>query len=238
MMELFHCFGAKPEHRVDADLAVDMLRASGCRYLAVNTHNIDDLDNGDDLPIGYWTATFGSVRKMTDGEIDLTPVLNINHPTTEAEAVRRARRAVELTGVRIIKLEVLDDGLTESSNDAVVAAARTLIGDGLEVWPLITADRAAFDACVGLGCTMVRVMGSPIGARRGIDAGRMRAIESMLADSPVPVMLDGGVGSREHVVAAAAMGFPAILVNSCLFGAGTDPAAMLRDFRTALAETG
>jgi len=234
MNQLFHCFGAKPEHRVTTRTAAEMLRASGCTYLAVNTHTIDHVRTGDDLPVGYASASLGSVRDLAGAELGLRPVLNINHPTTAAEAVSRARRAVELTGVRVIKLEVLDASLTTSANAEVVKAARELRGDDLEVWPLITPDRSVFDECVGLGATMVRVMGSPIGARRGIDPERLATVERLLDDSPVPVMLDGGIGSTEDVVAAFRLGFDSVLVNSCLFAGGTGPVAALREFRAAV----
>ncbi|OLF14714.1 beta/alpha barrel domain-containing protein [Actinophytocola xanthii] len=234
MTQLFHCFGAKPEHRVDTETAANMLRASGCTYLAVNTHTLPDTRSGDDLPVGYASATFGSVRDLVGAELGLRPVLNINHPTSAAEAVHRARRAVELTGSRVVKLEVLDPGLTTSVNDEVVVAARELRGDGLEVWPLITPDRRVFDECVELGCSMVRVMGSPIGARRGIAPERVRVVEDLLVDSAVPVMLDGGIGSAEHVVEAFAMGFDSVLVNSYLFAEGADPVASLRELRAVV----
>ncbi len=234
MIDLFHCFGANPSHRVDAATAADMLRASRCTYLAVNTHTSHEVDRGDDLPVGYWTATLGAVRQLVGDELGLRPVLNINHPTTAEEAVARARRAVELTGIRVIKLEVLDPGLTTSRNDAVVAAARELVADGLEVWPLITPDLATFEECLELGSAMVRVMGSPIGARRGIDPENLDAIRRILAASTVPVMLDGGIGSIEDVTRAFALGFQSVLVNSCLFADGADPVATLRDFRAAI----
>ena len=231
MTQLFHCFGAKPEHRVDTETAANMLRASGCAYLAVNTHTIDTVTGGDQLPVGYDTATLGSVRDLVGSELGLRPVLNINHPTSSAEAVRRARRAVELTEIGVIKLEVLDPGLTTSVNEEVVLAARELVADGLEVWPLITPDRAAFDECVALGSTMVRVMGSPIGARKGILPDRMADVADLLAGRPVPVMLDGGIGGAADVATAFRTGFDSVLVNSCLFAAGTDPVASLRELR-------
>ncbi|WP_089156169.1 hypothetical protein [Micromonospora sp. NBS 11-29] len=232
-MELFHCFGARPEHRVDTAQAVAMLAASGCRYLAVNTHTIDRIERGDDLPIGYSTATLGSVRDSLGADSPVVPVLNINHPVTAQEAVERTRRAAELTGLRIIKLEVLDEDFTLSQNDAVVAAAATLVAEGFEVWPLITPDAAVLAECVALGSTMVRVMGSPIGARRGIDPQWREEMDQLLAGATVPIMLDGGVGSVEHAVAAARQGFDSILVNSCLFADG-DPVAALREFRSAI----
>jgi thiazole synthase ThiGH ThiG subunit len=233
-MELFHCFGAKPEHRVSAEVAVRMLEASKCRYLAVNTHTIDTLDDGEKLPVGYADATLGTVTAQLGAASGVTPVLNINHPTTAHEAVARARRAVELPGIRIIKLEVLDRSLTTSVNEAVLEAARTLVGDGLEVWPLITADVAAYRACLELGTTMVRVMGSPIGARRGIDEQARAAVGEILAGDEVPVMLDGGIGSTGDLRQAADLGFEAALVNSCLFADGADPVAVLTRMRAVM----
>lgn len=234
MIDLFHCFGAKPDHRVSAEVAAEMLRASRCSYLAVNTHNIGQISRGDDLPVGYASATLGTVRALVGDELGLRPVLNINHPTTAAEAVERTWRAVELTGIRIIKLEVLDASLRVSVNSEVIDAASQLISSGLEVWPLITADSRSYEECVDLGSTMIRVMGSPIGARRGIDADAQRSVDELLADHRVPTMLDGGIGSADDIGAAFDLGFDSVLVNSCLFGPGVDPAGKLGEFRVLL----
>jgi thiazole synthase len=234
-MDLYHCFGATPAHQVDARQATDMLAASQCPYLAVNTHSIAGITRGDDLPVGYASATLGSVRARLGARSPVRPVLNINHPTTAREAVDRARRAVELTGIMVIKLEVLDDSLTVSRNEAVVDAAQTLVAeDGLEVWPLITPAAATFAACVAAGSSLVRVMGSPIGSRRGIDAERRAVLTELLAGATVPVMLDGGVGGAGDVLEAQRMGFSSVLVNSCLFTPGRDPVAVLRELRDAI----
>jgi len=234
MTRLFHCFGAKPDHRVDTETAANMLRVSGCNYLAVNTHTVADVRSGDDLPVGYASATLGSVRDLVGTELGLQPVLNINHPVTAQEAVKRARCAVELTGIRVIKLEVLDPNLVTSVNDEVVAAARELCADELEVWPLITPDKRAFEQCLTSGVTMVRVLGSHIGARKGIAPDRLPVIRELLADSPVPVMLDGGIGTTEHMLTAFRLGFQSVLINSCLFAEGADPVESLRVFARVL----
>jgi thiazole synthase len=238
MAELMHCFGARPEHRVSTELAANMLRASGCVHLAVNTHPVDEVRRGDDLPVGYASATLGSVRDLVGAELGLRPVLNINHPTTAAAAVRRARRAVEMTGITVIKLEVLDPSFTTSSNEQVVDAAGELRADGLEVWPLITPDTWAFEQCVSLGVTVLRVMGSPIGTRRGIAPGRLPVIKELLASSPAPLMLDGGIGNTDQVAFALRLGFQSVLVNSCLFADGADPVAALRAFRAVVQQHG
>ncbi|GAA2489724.1 hypothetical protein [Streptomyces longisporus] len=67
MIRLFRCLGARPAHRVDADLTARMFSADGCTCLAVNTHTIATMTRGDDLPVGYASAMRG-----------LTPVLNVN----------------------------------------------------------------------------------------------------------------------------------------------------------------
>jgi thiazole synthase len=237
LIEIFHCFGAKPDHRVSADVAVRMLQASRCRYLAVNTHTIDNVRRGDDLPVGYADATLGTVTARLGPFSGVTPVLNINHPRTAREATDRTTRAVELTGIHVIKLEVLDPTLTVTDNAEVVRAAAELIGQGFEVWPLISADTDAYRACVDLGATMVRVMGSPIGARRGIDEQARQPILEILADHRVPVMLDGGIGSVADLVGAGELGFDAALVNSCLFAADDDPVAKLAEMRAAIDAT-
>ena len=116
----------------------------------------------------------------------------------------------------------------------MVDAAKRLIGDGLEVWPLVSADAQAYRACVDLGARMVRVMGSPIGAMKGITQEAMPAITEILGGGEVPVMLDGGIGSAADLIQAQDLGFQSALVNSCLFASGADPVAVLTQMRAAL----
>jgi thiazole synthase len=234
MNGIFHCFGNHEGHRVDSQLAVAMLEASGCEYLALNTHGIEALATADDLPVGYAGATFGSVRRLL-GAAAIQPVLNINRPTSATEAVDRARRAVDLSGVPLIKLEVLSDDLTWSNNDAVLAAAEVLrLEDGLEVWPLLAPDLESFERAAAWGCAVIRVMGSPIGSRCGIARSNRDALERIALTATCPIMLDGGIGRVADIEDALALGFDAVLVNSCLFCEGADPVARLREFRDAV----
>jgi thiazole synthase len=89
VIRLSHCFGAQPAHRVDADLAARKLSAGVRTRLAANTHAIATVARGDDLPVGYVSATPGAVRGLVGGEPGLTPVLNISHPTVAADAAVR-----------------------------------------------------------------------------------------------------------------------------------------------------
>jgi thiazole synthase len=231
---LFHCFGNGTDALVDTDLAVRMLNASGSAYLIINTHTVEHIASGYDLPVGYASATFGSVERAL-GARRLEPVLNINMPTTVAGAVERTRRAVALTGWRRIKLEVLTpDGLF-SDPAAVVRAVELLRGDELEIWPLITPDESAHGELQDMGCPLVRLMGSAIGSGAGLSPAWMATTRRILEAKRSDAMLDGGVGSVEQAREAVRLGFDSVLVNSCLFGAGRNPAALLGGFREALA---
>lgn len=230
---LFHCFGTSDKRTVDTPLAVEMLAVSGCRHLVANTHAIERIKNGEELPVGYADATVGSVLAAWPGE-ELKVVLNINHPTSAAEAVERAQRALALRRERIIKLEVLDADHRLSNDAEVLEAATELAADpSLEVWPLVTPNPDVIAELERLGCPMIRVMGSGIGSSAGIRPEWSAEIEAILAAAEVPVMLDGGVGGPRHVSEALRLGFSSVLVNSCLFADGGRPIDRLRSIRAA-----
>jgi thiazole synthase len=212
-----------------------MLRASRCPYLTVNTHNIDEIQNGDDLPVGYAAATLASVRSAWTGQ-ELSVVLNINLPITAAEAVTRAQRTIELTGESIVKLEVLDPSHSLSDTSQVVDAATILTSerDSVSIWPLVTPDIDAFEKLQDLGCPLIRIMGSAIGSCSGIDVAWLPTIERILDLKRVHVMLDGGVGGAEHVARALNLGFDSVLVNSCLFADGGAPVDRLQHLRATI----
>jgi thiazole synthase len=234
MRPLFHCFGTGAGRTVDTPTAVQMLKASGCRHLVANTHDVDAVAAGDELRVGYATATVGSVLGAWEGP-PLEVVININQPTTAREAVRRARRALALRDEKIVKLEVLDADQALTDDAEVLAAAAELCADpSLEVWPLVTPDPAVAAELEDAGCSLIRVMGSPIGSGAGLDPDWIPGMEEILASTRVPVMLDGGVGGAEHVVQALELGFDCVLANSCLFAGARDPAAELAAMRAAV----
>jgi thiazole synthase len=199
----------------------------------VNTHNIEDVTRGEDLPLGYATATVGSVlRGFETGR--LTPVLNINLPLNASEAVERAYKAIDLTGYRTVKLEVVTPDHHLTRNTEVLRATEILVRADLEVWPLITPDLEVFQALQELGCPLIRIMGSPIGSLRGISSEWLPTICQILEENESYVILDGGVGSVNHALKALSMGFQGVLVNSCLFCPGLDPVTELLKFRTSI----
>lgn len=233
---LFHCFGNNSDALVDTDTALKMLRSSNTNHLPINTHNINDVNNWKELPVGHHTAQVGEILDKNEFS-NLIPVLNINFPNTVEEAYERTKKAVELTGFKIIKLEVLSEDLKTSDPNKVLEVVKLLNEDysDLEIWPLITPDIEIFKELENEGCPLIRIMGSPIASMRGIASEWESDIKEIVNIAKVPLMLDGGVGSVEDATKAIKLGFDSVLVNSCLFAEKKiDPANRLDEFYNQL----
>lgn len=223
---LWHCFGVRSE-KVDWRLAARMLDASGTALLPVNT------DKGRPL-IGHGDVYWDNFRHEASRR-NLVACLNINLQTSAARAVAQAVKFRDLTGISLLKLEVLskwDD--SQSNDDAVVEATRVLVDDGFTVMPLISASlQHAYEVLLP-DVPVLRVMGSPIGSGLGIVDPDM--VEAICLYSDVPVVLDGGVGTIDHGRHALDLGCAGFLVNSALFTPGQlDPAERLAMYRQAFA---
>ncbi|WP_437785440.1 thiazole biosynthesis family protein [Sorangium sp. So ce1097] len=227
LRRLWLCFGTSGYAATEAEI-VELLRVARTNVLPVNTHRLSTASGWDGLELGYGGVRLSGFTARHDLQGMLT-MLNINHATSAAEAVDRARRAVELTGERIIKLEVLADDLRTSNQRAIVGAARALRAwrADLLVLPLLGADLAVAEELAAIGCPLLRVMGSPIGSGRGMDDER--ALERICALG-LPVILDGGVGSLAQVKRALAFGVAGVLVNSMLYRGPEPSVEVMRGF--------
>jgi thiazole synthase len=74
-------------------------------------------------------------------------------------------------------------------------------------------------------------LAAPIGSGRGLKL--RHAIEIMVEQAEVPVIVDAGLGSPSHAAECMEMGADAVLVNTGIGMAG-DPAAMARAFALAV----
>lgn len=234
LTRLWHCFGTEA-HRVDIDTICDLLDASATNVLPINTHRLGPERRREDLEYGFGGVGYHDLARRIDvGRY--VKMLNINLRTTTDAAVEAAKLACDLTGERVLKLEVLTPDHRRSRDSEVVAAAKSLLrwDSNLIVLPLLSDDlRAARDA-LDAGCPLLRIMGSAIGSGAGIaDRDTFERICSL----PVPVVLDGGVGGVEHVRQAAESGAGGILVNSVLFAGDRDPVTVMREIRKTVDET-
>jgi thiazole synthase len=82
-----------------------------------------------------------------------------------------------------------------------------------------------------VGCATVMPLGSWIGSNQGL---RTRgALEIIVEQALVPVIVDAGIGAPSHAAEAMELGADAVLVNTAI-GTAADPVAMGAAFRQAV----
>jgi len=147
------------------------------------------------------------------------------------EAVRLARLARSGGYPTWIKLEItpeprylLPDGVE------TLKAAEILCRDGFTVLPYVNADPVLCKRLEEVGCATVMPLGSWIGSNQGLRT--KAALEIIIEQSLVPVVVDAGIGAPSQAAEAMEMGAGAVLVNTAIGTAG-DPGAMADAFRMA-----
>ena len=148
------------------------------------------------------------------------------------EAVRLARLARSGGYPTWIKLEItpeprylLPDGVE------TLKAAEVLCREGFTVLPYVNADPVLCKRLEEVGCATVMPLGSWIGSNQGLRT--KAALEIIIEQSLVPVVVDAGIGAPSQAAEAMEMGAGAVLVNTAIGTAG-DPAAMGAAFRKAV----
>ena len=147
------------------------------------------------------------------------------------EAVRLARLARQGSGIDWVKLEVTPDPyylLPDGSE--TLKAAEILVKEGFVVLPYINADPILAKKLQDAGTATVMPLASPIGSNQGLKT--RAAIEIIIAQATVPVVVDAGLGLPSHAAEAMEMGADAVLVNTAIATAA-DPIAMGQAFKLA-----
>ena len=223
---LWHCFG-NSYHMAPLNTVIDMINASKTNVLPVNTHNLVP-QNKNGLELGYAGVPLSMLQNACDVS-KMHIMLNINLQTSAEAAINKTKLAFDMSGEKLIKLEVLDKEHKHSNQDEIVKAASELNkwNHSLKVYPLFANDLTTAKRLVDAGCKLLRVMGSAIGACKGItDQDTFQKICAL----GVPVVLDGGVGSLDHAKNAISLGAQGVLVNSMLFEQDRPPSEVLEDF--------
>jgi thiazole synthase len=148
------------------------------------------------------------------------------------EAVRLARLARAAGLPEWIKVEVTPDPryLLPDPVETLRASER-LVADGFTVLPYCPADPVLCKHLQEVGCATVMPLGSWIGSNQGL---RTRAaLEIIVEQALVPVIVDAGLGAPSHAAEALELGADAVLVNTAI-GTAADPVAMGRAFRLAV----
>jgi thiazole synthase len=167
--------------------------------------------------------------------IDTSKVLlltNTSGAVDADEAVRLARLARAAGLPEWIKLEVTPDPRYLRPDPVeTLKAAEVLCADGFTVLPYCPADPVLCKRLEEAGCATVMPLGSWIGSNQGL---RTRgAIELIVEQSTVPVVVDAGIGAPSHAADAMELGADAVLVNTAIATAG-DPVAMAAAFKLAV----
>ncbi len=191
--------------------------ASGTEMVTVAMRRIDpdaDADILDALP--------SSVLLLT----------NTSGAMNADEAVRIAKLARAAGYPDWIKLELtpeprylLPDGVE------TLAAAEKLVADGFTVLPYVNADPILCKRLEEVGCATVMPLGSWIGSNQGLKT--RGALEIIVEQARVPVVVDAGLGAPSHAAEAMELGADAVLVNTAI-GTAADPALMAAAFRDAV----
>ena len=148
------------------------------------------------------------------------------------EAVRLARLARAAGLPDWIKLEITPDPRYLLPDPVeTLAAAEQLCAEGFTVLPYCPADPVLCKRLEEAGCATVMPLGSWIGSNQGL---RTRgALEIIVEQSLVPVVVDAGIGAPSHASEAMELGADAVLVNTAI-GTAADPEAMAAAFRLAV----
>jgi thiazole synthase len=151
---------------------------------------------------------------------------------TAKDAVLTAELAREALETNWIKLEVVGDReLLYPDVEQLIHATETLVAKGFVVLPYCTEDPVTCRKLADAGAAAVMPLGSPIGSGLGISNPHL--IELVCARSPVPVVLDAGIGTASDATLAMELGCSAVLVNTAVSKA-RDPVLMAKSMRSAV----
>jgi thiazole synthase len=178
-----------------------------------------------------------SLAREEESLTDLIPegvhfLPNTSGCQTAKDAVLTAELAREALETEWIKLEVIGDReLLYPDVEELVSATTTLVSQGFTVLPYCTEDPVVCRKLADAGAAAVMPLGSPIGSGLGISNPHL--IELICARSPVPVVLDAGVGTASDAALAMELGCAAVLLNTAVSKA-RDPAMMAGSMRAAV----
>jgi thiazole synthase len=197
---------------------LDSLEASGAELVTMSIRRIS-LDHYS-----------GSLVDLLGGRYRLLP--NTSGCVTARDAVLTAELAREALETDWVKLELIGDRETLYPDvEQLVYAADELVRKGFVVLPYCNEDPVACRKLADVGCAAVMPLGSLIGSGMGI--ANPAAIELICTKSPVPVVLDAGVGTASDAAMAMELGCDAVLANTAI-SKSRDPRRMAAAMRAGV----
>jgi thiazole synthase len=201
------------------EIMAEALEKSGTEIVTVALRRVDIENKNDDM-----------LRAIDVKKYLLLP--NTSGARDAEEAIRLSKLARAATGINWVKLEVTPDPYYLLPDPVeTLKAAEILVKDGFIVLPYINADPVLAKKLEDVGAATVMPLASPIGSKQGIRS--RAALEIIIEQANVPVVVDAGLGLPSHAAEAMEMGADAVLVNTAIATA-TEPSLMATAFKLAV----
>ena len=201
------------------EIMAKSLEESGAEIVTVALRRVDIEDKND----------------STLAAIDFDKYLllpNTSGARNAEEAVRLSKLARAATNINWVKLEVTPDPYYLLPDPVeTLKAAEILVKDDFVVLPYINADPVLAKKLEDAGTATVMPLASPIGSKQGIQT--RAALEIIIEQSNVPVVVDAGLGLPSHAAEVMEMGADAVLINTAIATAA-EPAWMASAFKLAV----
>ena len=172
-----------------------------------------------------------SLVDLLGGRYRLLP--NTAGCATVRDAILTAELAREALETPWLKLELIGDRETLYPDvEQLVHAADELVRKGFTVLPYCNEDPVSCQKLADVGCAAVMPLGTLIGSGMGI--ANPAAIELICSRSPVPVVLDAGIGTASDAAQAMELGCDAVMIDTAI-AKSHDPVRMAAAMRAAVA---
>jgi thiazole synthase len=171
-----------------------------------------------------------SLFDLLQGRVHFLP--NTAGCQTAKDAVLTAELAREALGTNWVKVEVIGDReLLYPDVEELLRATETLVRKGFVALAYCNEDPVTCRKLADVGAAAVMPLGAPIGSGLGICNPYL--IELICSRSPVPVVLDAGIGTASDAALAMELGCSAVLLNTAVSKA-RDPVRMAAAMRAAV----
>ncbi len=202
-----------------SEVMAETIAKSGTEIVTVALRRVDIENENDDM-----------LRHIDRDKYLLLP--NTSGARDADEAVRLSKLARAATGVNWVKLEVTPDPYYLLPDPVeTLKAAEVLVKDNFVVLPYINADPVLAKRLEDVGTATVMPLGSPIGSNQGLKT--RAALEIIIEQANVPVVVDAGLGLPSHASEAMEIGADAVLVNTAI-AVAENPVRMAEAFKLAV----
>jgi len=201
------------------ELMAEAIEKSGTEIVTIALRRVDIGNENDDM-----------LSVIDRSKYVLLP--NTSGARDAEEAVRLSKLARAATGINWVKLEVTPDPYYLLPDPVeTLKAAEILVKDSFVVLPYINADPVLAKRLEDAGTATVMPLASPIGSNQGLKT--RAALEIIIEQSNIPVVVDAGLGLPSHAAEAMEMGADAVLVNTAIATAA-EPPMMAEAFKLAV----